>query len=512
MNPKSSLDLKGIVREHPVAEVLFEIAQAGLTGSLRVEMGDKKAIIYVVDGSIEYAVSNEKRFRLFKLLLDKGLIEKEYLAQNRTMLSDLQLTEKLEKDGKMSSGELETIISSQCESVVEFILTWSAGEWTFSPHNRLRSGVAYKTDLASILTKHARTVSPQAAAERISNPNEWFSRVEKSYIGTDLGQEEVYILSRLEGAPATLNQLNSMLGNSVNDIQKNVYSLWLGGHLSRTGWPAAFSDERLSYLKSANLELKKPAKVLIVEDVPKVVEKIRDERPPEPVEAEAPFDLEENLTRIESAQNSYMVLGLNPSAKLPEIRTAYYRLAKMIHPDKYRREDPDLLRRIEKAFTDLAQAHESIKTPEARSGYDLRLRQIEKEKASADTGSGEAGTQGTQAAGDFERGFALQLEGEFEAAVPFLARAAYYEPKNARYRAYYGKALSADDDQRHKAEKELATAVQLEPGSTTFRLMLAEFLIKYKMIKRAEGELNRLLEMSPGNKDALRLLDRLQAN
>ena len=86
MNPKSSLDLKGIVREHPVAEVLFEIAQAGLTGSLRVEMGDKKAIIYVVDGSIEYAVSNEKRFRLFKLLLDKGLIEKEYLAQNRTMM------------------------------------------------------------------------------------------------------------------------------------------------------------------------------------------------------------------------------------------------------------------------------------------------------------------------------------------------------------------------------------------------------------------------------------------
>ena len=142
----------------------------------------------------------------------------------------------------------------------------------------------------------------------------------------------------------------------------------------------------------------------------------------------------------------------------------------------------------------------------------MRLRQTEKEKASVETQSEPGDKKGGQAASDFERGFALQLEGEFEAAVPFLARAAYYEPKNARYRADYGKALSADGDQRHKAEKELVTAVQLEPGNATFRLMLAEFFIKYKLTKRAEGELNRLLETSPGHKDALRLLDRLQAN
>jgi len=42
--------------------------------------------------------------------------------------------------------------------------------------------------------------------------------------------------------------------------------------------------------------------------------------------------------------------------------------------------------------------------------------------------------------------------------------------------------------------------------------MLAEFFIKYKLLKRAEGELNRLLEISPENRDALRMLDRLRVN
>jgi tetratricopeptide (TPR) repeat protein len=511
MTAKTSLELKGIIRAHPVAEILLEVSQAELTGSLRVEMGDQKTIIYFLDGQAAYAVSNEKRSRLFKILLDQGLIDKEYLAQNRTHVSDLQLAEKIEADGKLSRNDLQTIISAQCESVIALILTWSEGEWTFSPHARLKSGVGYTIKLNEILMTYGRNVASEIATARITNPNEWFSRRRNPCDGFELRQEEAYILSRLDWTAITLHQINAMIGDAVSDVLKTVYSLWLGGHLSRAGWPAAFSEERLAYLRSANLELKKPAQASISSTGTSTPERVVARPEPEIVEAEAIFDLDENLDRIESAQNSYDVLGLLPSAKIADIRKAYYRLAKMLHPDRYRRESAEILRRIENAFTELGQAHESIKTPEARQNYDMRMRQAERENVPGDAESGERTKQGDQAAGDFERGFALQLEGEFEAAVPFLARAAYYEPKNARYRAYYGKALSADDDQRHKAEKELVTAVQLEPTNETFRLMLAEFFIKYKLIKRAEGELSRLLEISPGHKDALRLLDRLQA-
>jgi len=61
MNQKNSLDLKGIVSAYPVAEVIFEISHAGLTGSLRVQRGEAKAVIYFLDGKTIYAVSSKKK-------------------------------------------------------------------------------------------------------------------------------------------------------------------------------------------------------------------------------------------------------------------------------------------------------------------------------------------------------------------------------------------------------------------------------------------------------------------
>ncbi|HEY2865508.1 MAG TPA: tetratricopeptide repeat protein, partial [Pyrinomonadaceae bacterium] len=122
---------------------------------------------------------------------------------------------------------------------------------------------------------------------------------------------------------------------------------------------------------------------------------------------------------------------------------------------------------------------------------------------------GELSRQEDQAAKDFERGFDLQLNGNPEEALPYLARASHYAPQNARYHAYYGKALAADESQRHKAENELSTAIRIEPQNDSFRLMMAEFFIRYKLLKRAEGELSRLLAASPDNKQARALLDSL---
>ncbi|MGB2913421.1 MAG: tetratricopeptide repeat protein, partial [Pyrinomonadaceae bacterium] len=86
----------------------------------------------------------------------------------------------------------------------------------------------------------------------------------------------------------------------------------------------------------------------------------------------------------------------------------------------------------------------------------------------------------------------------------------HYAPKNARYHAYYGKALSADGSQRHKAESEMQAALKLDPNNPTFRILLAEFYIQFNLLKRAEGELTRLLAVFPSNREAQDLLASLQ--
>ena len=117
--------------------------------------------------------------------------------------------------------------------------------------------------------------------------------------------------------------------------------------------------------------------------------------------------------------------------------------------------------------------------------------------------------QTDQATENFERGFAFLMDSDAESAMPFLARAVHFDGSNARYHAYYGKALAADDKQRHKAEAEFQTAVKLDGERADYRIMLAEFFVQFNLLKRAEGELNRLLAIHPNNAEASRLLDSL---
>jgi cytochrome c-type biogenesis protein CcmH/NrfG len=103
------------------------------------------------------------------------------------------------------------------------------------------------------------------------------------------------------------------------------------------------------------------------------------------------------------------------------------------------------------------------------------------------------------------------MDEDADSAVPFFARAVHLDSKNARYHAYYGKALSFDPEQRFKAEAEMQTAIKLDPQNPTFRILLAEFFIEFNLLKRADGELNRLLTIFPGNKEAIALLKTLRA-
>ena len=208
----------------------------------------------------------------------------------------------------------------------------------------------------------------------------------------------------------------------------------------------------------------------------------------------------------------YDILGVDIKAEADELKRAYFYLAKNFHPDRYHSEGGDKLKRIQSAFTELAQAHETLKNAESREVYDYRMRKeiADREKRAAAGNVGEQNLKIEQAAEHFERGFNLLMENQVEAALPFLARAVHFNAQNARYHAYYGKALSSDKNQRHKAESELQAALKLDANNATFRLLLAEFFIQHNLLKRAEGELTRLLAVFPSNREARDMLESLK--
>jgi len=308
-----------------------------------------------------------------------------------------------------------------------------------------------------------------------------------------------------------LSEIIQLCGLPEQAGLKAVYTLWLAGLLRRGNWHPAFTDIKITSLLSTRLQPKKQVPVRQTEPA----------AAPEPVpEAALPpieeISLEEYLARANDAISHYEFLGVEQNATLEVIRRSYFALAKAFHPDRYHREDPEKLRQIAHAFTALSQAHEVLKNSDLRSAYDKRLvkdladleRRREMEKAGEPV---ETSVNADRAAEDFERGFSLLMDNKWESAIPFLARSVHFEPNNARYHAFFGKALSGDDEQRHKAENEMQTALKLEPENPSYRLMLVEFFVRNKLIKRAEGELKRLLAAFPDNQEALALLDSLQS-
>ncbi len=513
MTPHSALEIEGTFLTHPFAELIAEIAQARVTGSLRATDGDKKCVVYFRSGIVVFAVSNARSSRLFDIMLRRGKLAKSDLAEIPNFANDFEFAAFLKDKNFLTKHEVDRLFSDQIESILVDLLTWESGEWSFSSLARIRDGLSYQVDTTSLLVDYARTLSVDKMLKRFRSLDERFVRSDQSESNYDLSPGEAFVLSRSIDGELSAQDLVHVAAVSESVALQLIYTLWLGGLLVRKDWQAAFSEGSISAMRSAKLELKVEAKPTEATTKPVEVKATV----PEPVEDAKPVDevisLEEYLVRVEQALTHYDILGVDVKADTDELKRAYFFLAKMFHPDRFHSEGGEKLKRVQNAFTQLAQAHETLKTPDSREVYDYRMRKelADREKREASGTGSTAGVQTEQAAQNFERGFDILMNQDPDGAIPFLARAAHFAPQNARYRAYYGKALSADERQRHKAEAEMQAAVKLDPDNPTYRIILAEFFIQFNLMKRAEGELNRLLAIFPSNREARALLDSITA-
>jgi curved DNA-binding protein CbpA len=295
----------------------------------------------------------------------------------------------------------------------------------------------------------------------------------------------------------------------------SVYVLWLGGFLVREDWNAAFSASKIEEIRGAKVSLVKPAVSTVKEPAAGVAEETIAAPVAGPKAPEVQIPLEDYLGRVEKAETLYDVLGIADDSTLNDIKTAYFSMAKQFHPDRFHREEGTKLRRIQVAFTEIAHAYETLKTPESRENYNFKMRkELENREKRRAAGQVEAKTtedrQAEQGLESFEKALDAINQEEFAAAAGHLSRAVHYSPQNALYHAYFGQALSYLEKQHHKAEASLQTAVKLDPQNPKIRMMLVEFFIDMKMTKRAEGELKRFLEIVPGNKEAMKILSKME--
>lgn len=514
MTPQNNLDVEGDFSVNPFAELLVEIIQARLTGALRLSDELKKTIIYFREGSVVFGVSNAREHRLLNRLLNSKQIERRAIADISGLSNDIEFAAGLLSKELLTKEEVEDAVVSQINDIIIDALTWAAGKWQFSPLSRLRADVVYRVEIDNILLNYARCLSGETVLRRFRSVKEGFVRRLDVADGIPLQTNEANVLQNFGNVPVNFDELRRVLDLAEATLAQALYALWLGGIVLRTGWNKAFTEARVADIKRARYSKVKDAPAIPEIKKPAVEPAPLPEAAPEPAKLPEVFlTLEEWLDRVENARTHYDVLAIAENSTVEQIKNSYFSLAKLFHPDRYHRESSAALRLIEVAFTRLAQAYETLKTHQSRESYDYKIKtefETREKRKSAGEVPPAGDTQSELALDSFEQGLHLLNEEEFGAAAAHLARAVHYNSQNALYRAYYGKALSADNKQQHKAESEMQAASKLDPQNPKIRLMLIQFFLDRNLRKRAEGELKRFLEIAPDNNEARSLLAGLQ--
>jgi curved DNA-binding protein CbpA len=287
-------------------------------------------------------------------------------------------------------------------------------------------------------------------------------------------------------------------GAGDEESYRAIYALSLSGLLQRSSWPVALADQ------TSNVSTKAPT------GIPSKTTGLAEN------EFNGLADLEALFARLKDTRDYYEVLDVARLATIDEIKNAYHALALRFHPDRFHQSDAALRNKVESAFARIAHAYETLSDQAKRADYDGR--RTSKSTATSETKSATpaevpqsarqpaAQSDATRAENSFQHGLNALKRNRPDEAVRFLAEAAMLSPREARYRAHYGQALSGQANTRRIAETELQAAISLEPGNASYRLMLAELYKRLGLQKRAEGELARALAVDPKNEAARALL------
>lgn len=507
--------MKGRLTDQPLAELIREIFSKGLSGTLRLEHERAQAAVYFEDGQVVFAASNIRTLRLREYLTKRDLVSEKELASLGNNLSDLGLTAALRANGSLRPEDINAVLATLVNDTLRVALLWTEGSWDFSERARLDDPVRVRVDTNNLLREAAHRLPLKFVSLRFRNPGETVSRAAEVSVHGNFLPGESFMLSRLD-APTNVEQLIAVSGLREVDAYRILYGLTLSGLVTREYWQNAFRTEPGAPTRAQMAARVSPA-TSVTESEPAENRwgSVNEEK-----------DLQPFLDRLSQATNYYEVIDLPPTAGATEIKDAYYALARRFHPDKFHLKSGTRLHtQLSSAFARITQAYETLIDPKARPTYDLSLQRSTRLADSAPKSAYdnsvpgataefdlEIGSSEGQAEDSFREGFGALKQGRINAAVAHLAAASRLAPQEPRYRAYYGRALAANENTRRLAESEIQAAVTLDPANAAYRTMLAELYFDLKFYRRAQAELDRALALDPNNPSAHSLLRKLESS
>jgi curved DNA-binding protein CbpA len=189
-----------------------------------------------------------------------------------------------------------------------------------------------------------------------------------------------------------------------------------------------------------------------------------------------------------SAQRTYYeILGVDPQASADDVRSAFRRLARERHPDRYTPEDRLA---AEREFQAITEAYNVLSDPERRARYDQGLANVSRPNLA---------NPREVARALVAKAIGLMKLGEHRQAGELLGQAVAHDPQSARARHLYGLFLAQHAGRLDEGLRQLDQAVKLDSVNVRLLLDASRLFALARMFTRATRLAQVAAELSPGD-------------
>jgi CheY-like chemotaxis protein/DnaJ-domain-containing protein 1 len=520
--------LRGSLDEVPFPALLHQAHGLRASGVLQLRSGEKRKEIELRDGRPSAVRSNLPTERLGEWLMHSGRIEPAVLAESaRRLLRGEGLQGQILVGMQVLSAEdLAAALREQAEEKLFEVFEWTSGAFALALGAQLAraSALPLVRSTADVISQGIRTRAPLARIDALLAAHAHNSLVPSanpfySFQDVELGDAERKMLEACAKGPSMKAVLTK-----TERVRRVAYALLeMGllelreGDLFRQGLPApvvrlhaatkppsaAAASPRPAPAKPAA-----PTRARVAEPAP----------PPAPAPAEdhshyaADHEQRTALTALLGRlghPSPFVKLGIGSDASDDAIRSAYMRLAKETHPDRYANASHAARELAEQAFREVTRAYEMLSDPARLATYRADPLRDRREAQALDEAQ-----RAISAEREFQRGEARLRSHDWSGALAHFERAVELYPDEGEYLAYCGWAYylthGHDDDVFRHAFALVKKGAKLAPEREKPYLFLGRLCQAAGRLELAERMFTKAVGCRPDSIEALRELRLLQ--
>jgi len=448
------------------------------TGTVVFERETVVKKVYFQGGDIVFASSSQDEDTLGECLRRAGTIT---TAQYDASTEVLKKTGKkygsvLIQLGFISPQNLVAGVKVQVKHIILSLFAWREGRYTVEegplPQSdivplQMSTGNLIVEGLSGIDWQLVRKSLPQlkTVLRPSTDPSQLFQ-------GADLTQDQRMVLSMIDGKK-NIEELCSQSGIGDFNTLKAVYVL-LALRMAEVG--VIKTEEEKSFARE------------IVRET--VTATMSSERKPSEPQTATPSATKETIQRAYAdieTQDHYQVLGIKRSATAQEIKKAYFKLAKLYHPDRHFDPDmSDMKLKLEALFMRIHEAYDTLSIQAKRDQYNTALGKGGR-TSRAEQQEPEKAAQKGSAVDQYNEGIRHFKAGNYWGAEEAFRWAARLDPGNPRFLFYQGLALSHMPRRRHEAEEYFKKVIEMSPNRLEYYMELGNFYRKNNLKGKAHA-------------------------